>query len=60
MNYIRTTKTSTGLQAKAYLVPKKYAKAMKISKRQMEELEITRDQALPKRNYTLRPRENGK
>ena len=60
LNYIRTTKTSTGLQAKAYLVPKNYAKAMKISDRQMAELAITRDQALPKRNYTLRPRENGK
>ncbi|MCP4309598.1 MAG: ISAzo13 family transposase [bacterium] len=60
LNYIRTTKTSTGLGTKAYLVRKQYLKALKISEQQMDGLAITRDQNLPKRNYTLRPREDGK
>lgn len=56
LNYIRSTKTSTGLEAKAYLVRKNYERALKVSKRQMDGLAMTRDKALPKRNYTLRPR----
>ena len=59
LNYIRSTKTSTGLEAKAHLVKKSYEKALKVSKRQMDGLAMTRDKALPKRNYTLRPRETG-
>ena len=58
LNYIRTTKTSTGLRVKAYLVPKQYPKAVKISDQQIEELALEKHETLPKWNYTLTPREN--
>ena len=60
LNYIRTTKTSTGLRVKAYLVQKHYPKAIKISDRQVQELAVHRHEILPKWNYTLTPRDNGK
>ncbi len=60
LNYIRTTKTATGLRVKAYLVKKRYPKAVKISDQQMEALALERHETLPKWNYTLSPRENGK
>lgn len=59
MNYIRTTQTTTELKVKAYLVQKKYPKAVKISDRQMDELALEKHETLPKWNYTLIPRENG-
>jgi hypothetical protein len=60
LKYARTTKTSTGLQVKARLVRKNYAKGVKVSKQQMGELALTEHEALPKQNYTVRPRESGK
>ncbi len=60
LNYIRTTKTTTGLRVKAYLDKKHYPKSVKISKQQMEELALEKHEALPKWNYTLTPRENAK
>lgn len=59
LNYIRTTKTSTGLTAKAYLVNKQYPKSVKISNQQMSTLALQKHETLPKWNYTLRPRELG-
>jgi hypothetical protein len=35
LNYMRTTKTTTGLKVKAYLVPKHYAKGVKVSDDEM-------------------------
>jgi hypothetical protein len=58
LNYIRTTKTSTGLRLKAYLVQKQYPKGVKISDDQMQQLVLEKHEILPKWNYTLRPREN--
>jgi hypothetical protein len=60
LNYIRTTKTTTGLRVKAYLVKKQYPKSVKISDRQMQKLALEKHKTLPKWNYTLAPRENGK
>ena len=59
LNRIRTTKTSTGLRVKAYLIQKKYVKGVKISNKQMKELVLEKHETLPKWNYTLKPRENG-
>lgn len=60
VQYIRSTKTSTGLTVKAYLVRKDYAKGLKISDEQMSRLCIEKHQTLPRWNYTLAPNENGK
>ena len=60
LNYIRTTKTATGLRVKAYLVKKQYPKSVKVSDRQMQKLALEKHKTLPKWNYTLAPRENGK
>ena len=56
LNYIRTTKTSTGLRVKAHLIRKAYKKGVKISDEQMAELCIAEAQSLPQWNYSLRPR----
>ncbi len=56
LNYIRTTKTTTGLRVKAYLVKKNYPKSVKITNRQMQELALEKHETLPKWNYTLTPR----
>jgi hypothetical protein len=56
LNYLRTTRTKTGLKVKAYLVRKDYHKGVRISKAEMKSLAITRHKTQPERNYTLRPR----
>lgn len=55
LNYLRTTTTATGLRVSAHLVRKTYKKGVKISDRQMCQLDISTDKALPRWNYTLRP-----
>ena len=55
INYIRTTRTATGLRLRAHLVRKKYRKGIKISDDLMNQLPITKDPDLPKWNYTLSP-----
>ncbi len=60
LNYMRTTKTTTRLNVKAYLVPKHYAKGVKVSDDEMSQLRITTHTTLPKWNYTLTPPTNGK
>ena len=59
-NFIRTTKTKTGLKVNARLVKKQYAKGIKISDPAMTVLNFKRPTSLPKWNYTLRPSKNGK
>jgi hypothetical protein len=56
VNYIRTTKTTTGLTVKAFLVKKIYNTGIKISDDQMAALSLHPHDIQPKRNYTLRPR----
>ena len=58
LNYIRTTKTKTGLRVMAYLLDAEYTKGMKVSKEQIEKLVITPHKVQPKRNYTLHPEQN--
>jgi hypothetical protein len=55
LNYLRTTTTTTGLRVRAHLLRKAYEKGLKISDSRMDELALTKDAALPKWNYTLRP-----
>jgi Rhodopirellula transposase DDE domain len=56
LNYIRTTKTTTGLTVEAYLVEQQYAKGIKISNQEMKQLKLDQHEILPRWNYTLRPR----
>jgi hypothetical protein len=55
-NYARSTKTSTGLQVKAYIVRKRYQKGAKVTDEEMEKLRLERHETQPTRNYTIKPR----
>jgi len=53
LKYIRTTKTSTGLEVNAHYVRKKYKTGEKVSNKQMESLSINKHEKFPKWNYVL-------
>jgi hypothetical protein len=53
--YIRETKTKTGLAVRAHLVRKKYATGEKISDEMMATLNITHHTVCPQWNYTIYP-----
>jgi hypothetical protein len=55
VNYIRTTKNSSGLQVKARLIHKNYETGERIPQNQMQQLALTRHATLPNWNYTLAP-----
>jgi len=55
LNCLRTTTTATGLHVRAHLVEREYETGIKISDAQMKALPMTRDRALPRWNYTIRP-----
>jgi hypothetical protein len=55
MNYISTTKTSTGLKVQASLIKRKYQKGIKISDTEFRKIPITYDKASPRWNYSLQP-----
>lgn len=54
--YIRETKTKTGLIVRAHLIRKKYATGEKISDEMMATLNITHHTVCPQWNYTIYPR----
>jgi hypothetical protein len=56
VNYIRTTKTATGLKVNACLVEKTYETGIKTSDAEMAALSLYPHDTQPKRNYTLHPR----
>lgn len=56
LNYIRTTKTKTGLRVNAHLVDQEYPRAVKISDDQVASLSLERHEIQPLRNYTIHPR----
>ena len=56
LNYLRTTKTKTGLRVNATLSTREYAKGIKISKDEMKSLNLLPHPVLPDWNYTLKPR----
>jgi hypothetical protein len=53
---IAATRTTTGLKVRCELDERTYAKGVKVSKAQMAELNITRDEFRPQWNYTITPR----
>ncbi len=55
LSYIRSTSTTKGLQVRAHLVEQQYEKGVKITDALMKALPLTRDEALPRWNYTLQP-----
>lgn len=55
LNYIRSTRTQTGLQVTAHLVDRHYPAGLKITDAEMRELAITSHDSLPLWNYTIAP-----
>jgi hypothetical protein len=55
LKYIRTTKTSSGLNVKAHYVRKKYKTGERVSNKDMKQINIESEPTLPKWNYTLTP-----
>jgi len=53
---IRTTTTETGLKVRAVLNDKTYAKGIKVSDEELQDLSLRQHRTLPKLNYTIRPR----
>ena len=55
LNYARTTKTKTGLQATAYLDRRHYLCGLKPTPDQIASLRLQRHETLPEWNYTIKP-----
>jgi hypothetical protein len=55
LNYIRTTRTNTGLRVRACLIRKGYPTGVKISEAQMSTIDIRRHRVQPSLNYTIGP-----
>ena len=55
LNYVRTTKTRTGLEVRAWRVEQQYPKGVKISDEEMQALNLTRGKQRGGWNYTLAP-----
>jgi len=55
MNYIRTTKTKTGLRVGARLIRKQYHTGERISDKDMKQISIQEHDIFPKWNYTISP-----
>lgn len=55
LNFIQTTRTSTGLRVKAIMVNKKYPKGERIPEKEMQKLSLNNHKTFPNRNYTLIP-----
>ena len=55
LNYIRTTRTHSGLEVSAHFMRKKYEKGERVSDKQFAQLPLSRDAALPNWNYKLAP-----
>ena len=55
VNYIKTTKTSTGLSVKAFFASKNYEKGERISAEEMALLDLKKHKTLPDWNYSLTP-----
>jgi hypothetical protein len=57
LGYIRGTTTTAGLKVEATLDEGVYKKGQKVTREEMELLNITRHEVCPHWNYTLRPRQ---
>jgi hypothetical protein len=58
LNFIRTTKTESGLTVSAYLMPENYDTGIKISDAEMRQLNLVPHEMLGRWNYTVRPTKN--
>lgn len=58
LNFIRTTKTATGLAVSAYLNAETYDTGIKISDRQMRQINLIKHDTLGLWNYSVRPTTN--
>jgi len=58
LNFIRTTKTESGLTVSAYLIPDNYETGIKISDAEMRRLNLVPNEVLGRWNYTVRPSQN--
>jgi len=58
LNFIRTTKTATGLSVTAYPFPGDYETGTKISKAEMRQLNLVKHETLGQWNYSLHPKQN--
>jgi len=58
LNFIRTTKTQTGLIVNAYLIPGHYHTGIRISDAEMRQINLAPHDTLGRWNYTLRPTQN--
>ena len=56
LNYIQTTTTAGGLEVRAYLDTREYAKGVRVSDADMKALALKKRSELEKWNYTIRPR----
>jgi len=56
INLIGSTKTKTGLKIQALLDTESYKTGIKISDKQMKELNLTLHEINPKWNYTIEPK----
>jgi len=58
LNFIRTTKTDTGLVVSAYLIPANYDTGVKISDRQMRQINLIKHDTFGLWNYSVHPTPN--
>lgn len=58
LNYIRTTKTETGLKVRASLLNKRYHTGVEVTDEQMNDISLRRGRVLSDWNYTIHPRPN--
>ncbi len=56
LTYIRSTTTRTGLRVSAYLNDTQYQKGIKIPDQEMQRLNTSSDDQIPRWNYTTKPR----
>ena len=57
LGYINSTQTATGLAVNSYLVKKDYQTGIKITKEQMNSLNLNRHETCPQWNYDIISRE---
>ena len=55
LNFVRNTRTATGLRINAYFDEREYEKGIKVSDKEFKQLRITRDDELSNWNYTITP-----
>ena len=56
LNYIRGTKTDTGLKVEASLTQKQYEVGLKVKDQEMKKLNFERRRICPQWNYVFKPR----